>query len=57
MFGSLPGAGLPVTSRLRRIGRLARLGAETLVRTVVHKVRRFLAPRSRREQMDEEHQE
>lgn len=57
MFDSLPGAGLPVTSRIRRVARLARLGAETLVRTVVHKVRRFLAPPSRRDRMDEEHQE
>ena len=57
MFGSLPGAGLPITSRIRRVARLARLGAETVVRTVVHKVRRLLAPPNRRERMDEEHRD
>lgn len=56
MFALLPGGGLPLTSRIRRVARLARLGAETLARTVVHKVKRLLAPASRRQQMDDEHQ-
>ena len=57
MFGSLPGGGLPITSRIRRVARLARLGAETLVRTVVHKARRLFAPANQRKRMDDEHQE
>lgn len=57
MFGSIPGAGLPLTSRIRRVARLARLGVRTLVRTLAHKARKAFAPKSQRERMDEEHQE
>lgn len=57
MLGSFLGTGFPGASRLRRVGRLVRLGAETLVRTVVHKVRRLLAPPGRREKLDDDHRQ
>lgn len=57
MFGSLPGGGLPITSRIRRVARLARLGLKTLVRTLAHKARKAFAPKGQRKRMDEEHQE
>lgn len=49
--------GLPITSRLRRVIRLARLGLRTAVTTIVHKVRKALSPAARRQQMDDQHSE
>ena len=57
MFGSLPGGGLPLTSRIRRVARLARLGLKTLARTIVHRVRKAFAPANRRQKMDDQHQQ
>lgn len=55
MANQTPQSGLPITSRLRRLARLAKLGLRTAVRTIAHKVRRLLTPPSQREDLDERH--